>query len=102
MINKTQTHKSMKSRFCTVQFHRISLIRLVITAGALHAISPAFAATGSWNVDADGLWGTSTNWLSNIIADDLASTANFTNNITTDRTVHLDGDRTLNLSLIHI
>ncbi len=54
------------------------------------------AASGTWNVDADGLWGTNTNWLSNVIADDLTSTANFTNDITADRIVSLNADRTLN------
>ena len=53
------------------------------------------AASGTWNVDADGLWSLNTNWLSNTIADGSGFTASFTNNITADRTVHLDGDRTL-------
>ncbi len=59
------------------------------------AFAPAaFAADGTWNVNADGLWITPGNWTPGI-ADGSGSTANFTNNITADRTVHLDGDRTL-------
>ena len=50
---------------------------------------------GTWNVNADGLWSLDTNWLSNTIANGEGCTANFTHNITADRTVHLDGDRTL-------
>ena len=56
----------------------------------------AHAASGTWNVNADELWSTAGNWSSSTIADDLSSTASFTNDITADRTVHLDGDRTLN------
>ncbi|MFM2197195.1 MAG: hypothetical protein RLZZ505_627 [Verrucomicrobiota bacterium] len=66
------------------------------TLAAIAITQSAHAATGTWNVDADGLWGTNTNWLSNVIADDLTSTANFTNDITADRTVSLNADRTLN------
>lgn len=58
-------------------------------------VNHASAATGTWNVDANGFWGTAGNWTPGI-ADDLLSTANFTNNITADRTVSLDSDRTIN------
>ena len=61
----------------------------ILLAPALHA------ADGTWNVNNDGLWSTSSNWASSIIADGSGSTANFTNDITADRTVSLDGDRTL-------
>lgn len=50
---------------------------------------------GTWNVDAGGNWSTSTNWLSNQIADGATFTANFTNNITAARTVTLDTTRTI-------
>jgi autotransporter-associated beta strand protein len=56
----------------------------------------AHAATGTWNVDDNGLWSTSGNWSGGIIADDNTSTANLTNNITADRTVSLDSARNLN------
>lgn len=52
-------------------------------------------ASGTWNVDASSNWGTSTNWVSNTIADGANSTASFTNNITTTRTVTLNTSRTI-------
>jgi autotransporter-associated beta strand protein len=61
----------------------------------LAATSTLHAADGTWNIDTtNGLWGTAGNWASGI-ADGSGFTANFTNNITGDRTVRLDGDRTL-------
>jgi autotransporter-associated beta strand protein len=68
---------------------------LLAASSSLLAVSSASAQSGTWNVDANGTWGTNTNWLSNTIADGSGNTANFTNNITDDRTVSLDGDRTL-------
>ena len=62
---------------------------------SLLACHSAQAASGTWNVDANGIWSLNTNWLNNIIADASGFTANFNNNITADRTVSLDGDRTL-------
>lgn len=52
-------------------------------------------ASGTWNVDASGNWSLATNWLSNVIADGAGSSANFTNNISADRTVTLDTSRTI-------
>ena len=49
--------------------------------------------TASWQVDANGLWSTPSNWDPGVVD---GSTANFINNITADRTVSLDSDRTLN------
>ena len=57
------------------------------------ATQSAQAAAGTWNVDANGIWSLNTNWLNSIIADSAA--ANFTNNITADRTVSLDSARTI-------
>ncbi len=62
---------------------------------SLLACHSAQAASGTWNVDDNGLWSLNTNWLSNTIADASGFTANFNNNITADRTVSLDSDRTL-------
>ncbi|MFM8435506.1 MAG: beta strand repeat-containing protein, partial [Planctomycetia bacterium] len=60
------------------------------------AAGPALAQTrGSWNVDADGLWSGSSNWLSNTIAGGVSGTATFANNITATRTVTLDTNRSL-------
>src|SRR5260370_19712076 len=54
------------------------------------------AQSGTWNVDADGNWSTATNWSGGIIADGANNTADFsTVPITTNRTVTLDGSRTL-------
>jgi autotransporter-associated beta strand protein len=68
----------------------LAAISLALTAPSAHA------ATGTWSVDASGLWSLNTNWASSVIANDLLSTANFTNNIAADRTVSLDTDRTIN------
>ena len=60
------------------------------------AAGPALAQTrGTWNVDADGLWSGSSNWLSNAVAGGVGGTANFTNNITATRTITLDTNRSL-------
>lgn len=50
---------------------------------------------GTWNVDADGLWSGSSNWLNNTIAGGVSGTATFANNITATRTVTLDTSRSL-------
>jgi fibronectin-binding autotransporter adhesin len=58
--------------------------------------SPALAQTkGSWNVDADGLWSVSSNWLNNTIAGGVSGSATFANNITATRTVTLDTARSI-------
>ena len=68
-------------------------------AGALFSAlvaGPALAQTrGSWNVDADGLWSGTSNWLNNTIAGGVSGTATFANNITATRTVTLDTARSL-------
>ena len=69
---------------------------LIIASSSLLSISRIHATDGTWNVDANGLWGTASNWTGSTIANDLTSTASFTNNITADRSVSLDSDRTLN------
>lgn len=61
---------------------------------AMLATQVAHAQTSTWNVDADGLWSAPGNWSSGV-ANGSGSTANFTNNITADRTVSLDSARTL-------
>ncbi|MFM7183125.1 MAG: hypothetical protein ACKO2G_16905, partial [Verrucomicrobiales bacterium] len=68
---------------------------LAIAAAAALTTTHAQAADGTWNVDANGNWSTTTNWLSEIVADGSGSAANFTNDITADRTVTLDSNRTL-------
>jgi fibronectin-binding autotransporter adhesin len=57
---------------------------------------PALGQTrGTWNVDASGTWSVTSNWLGNAVAGGVSGTANFTNNITADRTVSLDTNRSL-------
>jgi autotransporter-associated beta strand protein len=54
------------------------------------------AQSGTWNVDADGLWSSGANWMNGIVADGAGNTADFsTLNITADRTVTLDTSRTI-------
>ena len=61
---------------------------------AMLATQAAHAATGTWNVDANGLWSNAGNWTPSF-ADGSGFAANFTNDITADRTVSLDSARTL-------
>ncbi len=74
----------------TIRIHR-ALIGLFAAAAM---IPSAHAADGTWNVDANGLWSGAGNWTTDI-ADGSGFTANFNNDITADRTVSLDSDRTL-------
>ena len=69
----------------------------LLLAGLLGASlsGPALAQNGSWNVDADGLWSGTTNWLNNTIGQGIGGTATFANNITASRTVTLDTSKTL-------
>ena len=67
-------------------------------AGALFSAlgaGPALAQNGSWNVDADGLWSGTSNWLNGTIGQGVAGTATFANNITATRTVTLDTSKSL-------
>jgi fibronectin-binding autotransporter adhesin len=57
---------------------------LFLLAGA------AKAQTGVWTNNASGTWSTPANWLNGIVAGGPSSTAYFTNDITSDVTVHLD------------
>jgi fibronectin-binding autotransporter adhesin len=69
---------------------------IAIAACLVATTSNTHAADGTWNVDANGLWSGAGNWSASTIADGAGFIANFTNNITTDRTVSLDTDRTIN------
>jgi len=69
---------------------------IAIAAGLVATTSTTHAADGTWNVDANGLWSGAGNWSASTIADGAGFIANFTNNITGDRTVSLDTDRTIN------
>jgi fibronectin-binding autotransporter adhesin len=59
------------------------------------AASPARAASGSWDILQGGNWGTAGFWANNIIADGADSTASFNKNITANKTITLDSDRTI-------
>ena len=72
------------------------LLLIALTAGLVVTTSTTHAADGTWNVDANGLWSGASNWSASTIADGAGFIANFTNNITVDRTVSLDTDRTIN------
>jgi len=78
----------MKSKFTLRSF-------LLAAGSSLLAISSASAQSGTWDEDANGTWSTATNWFSDVIATGSGNTANFTNDITADRIVSLDADRTL-------
>ncbi len=68
-------------------------------AGALFSAlvaGPALGQTrGSWNVDADGLWSGTSNWLNGSVAGGVSGTATFANDITATRTVTLDTARSI-------
>src|SRR6266853_5454564 len=69
-----------------------STIALIVIATP----GPIMAQSGSWNVDADGNWSDSANWLNGIIANGAGNTADFsTTPITAQRTVTLDTSRTI-------
>ena len=56
------------------------------------------ASSGVWAVDADGNWNTAANWNGGIVAFGLGDTADFsTLNLTGNRTVTLDSDRTISV-----
>lgn len=59
---------------------------LFLTMMALGS-APAFAANGTWGVDASGNWSDDTNWVDSIIPDGAGSVVNLTNDITANRTI---------------
>jgi len=74
----------------------LTAVSMVVALVGLATCSEARAQTlGSWNVDADGLWSGTSNWLNNTVAGGISGTATFANNITADRTVTLDTARSL-------
>jgi autotransporter-associated beta strand protein len=50
---------------------------------------------GTWGFDSDGNWGDSGKWLGNLVATGSGATAFFIQNITANRTITLDGDRSI-------
>lgn len=91
---------SMKISTTTPRVYSVFSLRhsmRLASIGALLALSTplVLADNGSWNVDANGLWSTGSNWLDGTIADGAGSIATFSNNITASRTVSLDSARTI-------
>lgn len=74
----------------------ILMLLVALTATILGHPDSAKAQNGTWNVDADGLWSDTNNWLVGIIADGAGNMADFsTVPITAQRNVILDSSRTL-------
>lgn len=72
---------------------------ILAAAVATMAFGPAHSAraqNGTWNVDADGLWSVSGNWLGGIVANGAGNSADFSATpITAERNVILDTSRSL-------
>ena len=81
------------SHFRAVQ--RGAAVLAWVLVSALAAGEALAQTRGSWNVDADGTWSVTTNWLNNTVAGGITGTATFANNITATRTVTLDTARSL-------
>ena len=63
----------------------------ILAAASLFLLAGvAKAQTGIWTNNASGTWSTPANWLNGIVAGGPSSTAYFTNDITSDVTIHLD------------
>ncbi|MES2923567.1 MAG: LamG-like jellyroll fold domain-containing protein, partial [Verrucomicrobiota bacterium] len=59
-------------------------------------LPPVFSGNGTWSADANGNWSETAKWTSNLPANGIGNTANFsTLNIAADRTVTLDASRTI-------
>ncbi|CAN5340638.1 hypothetical protein BH09VER1_BH09VER1_27440 [soil metagenome] len=66
------------------------------SAGAWLLANSSFAQSGTWNVNANGLWSTTGNWAAGVVATGSDNTADFGQvDLTADRTVTLDSARTI-------
>ncbi|WP_162525321.1 beta strand repeat-containing protein [Rariglobus hedericola] len=83
-----------KSKTARRPITAISLSTFLTLMLGLVTCSAAHAASGTWNVDADGNWSNGANWTPGI-ADGTTFTANLTFNLTGDRVVTLDSARSL-------
>ena len=89
-----QTAKSI----IPLSMKNLSRIALASAIVLIIIATPAsiMAQSGSWNVDADGNWSDSANWLDGIIANETGNTADFSvTPITAERTVTLDTSRAI-------
>lgn len=89
----------MKNKYCfaNLRVSRRLTVPVIISAVFACALmqSKVQAVNGTWNTNGNGNWSDATKWASATIADDNTSTANFTLNITADRTVTVDTNRTI-------
>jgi len=68
---------------------------VLMTITCLSINTVLFATDGTWNVDNSGIWANSDNWVSGNVPNGIASTANFTYNITEYRYIHLNTNRVI-------
>ncbi len=68
----------------------VALLFLLLAHGGVRA-----QTNGTWNVNADGLWSDTANWLDGFVASGTGATANFTFNINAGRIVTLDSSRAI-------
>ncbi len=86
----------MKFKSRRFAFTSLTRVCLSATCAAFCSSQSTFAADGTWTNDGSAPWSAPGNWAGGIVADGSGFTANFnTIDITSDRTVSLDGDRTL-------
>ncbi len=65
---------------------------LIATAAcAMSLAQPACGADGAWSLNGNSTWSTPSSWLGSTIADGVGATGFFTNNISANRTITLDG-----------
>lgn len=69
---------------------------VTIALASLLLATPVLAASGSWSATTSGTWSDAANWTDGTIADGLGFIATFASDITSDVTVTLDSNRTLN------
>src|ERR1043165_1057483 len=88
---------ALESRTCNLSAGR-PMVVLGLLAGALMLSCPGTMraqTTFNWTNNASGNWSDSINWMNGQVGDGAGNTAIFTLNITANRTVTLDTNRTL-------
>ena len=68
---------------------------VVLIALLALAAAPTRAADGTWDLLVGGTWSPTSRWVGGIVADGADSTATFNQDITLNRTITLDSDRTI-------
>src|SRR5262245_61505615 len=82
-----QPQSTMK--ICRTKTNRCA-VSLLSACALLFSGTKSVAADGVWSTDSSGNWSDTTKWAGGVVADGADSTAYFTNDITTIRTVTLD------------